>query len=74
MKQNIYSKKKMLKGTGIVIKEDLTKEKMDLVNILTESLNFRNVCTLNGIIYVFHKNNIQKIRNRSECNSFISRL
>nr|CAI5833247.1 unnamed protein product [Callosobruchus analis]CAI5833861.1 unnamed protein product [Callosobruchus analis]CAI5850822.1 unnamed protein product [Callosobruchus analis]CAI5853806.1 unnamed protein product [Callosobruchus analis]CAI5866463.1 unnamed protein product [Callosobruchus analis] len=74
MKQNIYSKKKMLKGTGIVIKEDLTKEKMDLVNILTESLNFRNVWTLNGIIYVFHKNNIQKIRNRSECNSFISRL
>ncbi|CAG9812893.1 unnamed protein product [Phaedon cochleariae] len=73
VKQNIYAKKKMLKGTGIVVKEDLTKKKVDLVNQIAEKIGFKNVWPENGKIYVFHNertqlitstNNLQELQNK----------
>lgn len=53
IKQIIYANKKMLKGTGIVIKEDLTKARLDLVNQIAEKIGLKNVWTQNGKIFVF---------------------
>lgn len=53
IKQIIYAKKKMLKGTRIVVKEDLTKTRLDLVNQVAEKIGVKNVWTQNGKIFVF---------------------
>uniref|UniRef100_A0A6P7GIJ4 Uncharacterized protein LOC114343111 isoform X1 n=1 Tax=Diabrotica virgifera virgifera TaxID=50390 RepID=A0A6P7GIJ4_DIAVI len=40
-KQTVYAKKKLLKGTGVVIKEDLTNLKLELVNQLTSLVGLK---------------------------------
>lgn len=59
IKQIMYAKKKILKGTRIVIKEDLTKTRLDLVNQVTEKIGVKYVWTQNGKICVLinDKNN-----------------
>lgn len=71
-KQNIYSKKKLLNGTGIVIKEDLPKGKLELVNKLTEKLGIKNVWTENGKIHVYHENKIKIVKNKKDIEHFIN--
>nr|CAI5836129.1 unnamed protein product [Callosobruchus analis] len=36
MKQNIYSKKKMFKGSGVIVKEDLTDARLKLMEAAVE--------------------------------------
>lgn len=62
LKQSIYGKKNILKGTGIVIKEDLTKSRLELVNKLSEKLGLKNVWTLNGKIFVFYNKKVHLIK------------
>nr|CAI5850942.1 unnamed protein product [Callosobruchus analis] len=69
-KQEIYSKKKMLKGAGVVVKEDLTATRLNIVNSLAEKIGLRNVWTINGAIYVFHNQKTQIIKNNVDLKSF----
>lgn len=53
IKNNIYNNKKLLKGTGMVIREDLTKEKIKLIKLLQEKCGAADkLWTLGGIIHV----------------------
>nr|CAI5864094.1 unnamed protein product [Callosobruchus analis] len=47
-KENVYGKKKSLKGTGIAVREDLTRNRVKLLNGAMEKVRFNNVWTVNG--------------------------
>lgn len=68
LRQAIYGKKNTLKGTGIVIKEDLTKSRLALVNKLSDKLGLKNVWTQNGKIFVFLDKKVHSIRNLDDIN------
>nr|CAI5864414.1 unnamed protein product [Callosobruchus analis] len=51
-KENVYGKKTFLKGTGIAVREDLTKNRVKLLNGAMEKVGLNNVWTVNGRIYV----------------------
>lgn len=72
MKQDIYAKKKMLKGTSIVIKEDLTSTRVDIVNQLTEKIGYRNVWTNDGKIYTSYNGKLHIIKNRTDFQKFMN--
>lgn len=62
MKQRIYGNKKLLKGTGIVIKEDLTPLRLNLMKKAVGKLGFQKVWTINGKILVKFQNKIVGIK------------
>lgn len=62
-KNEVYYRKKQLKGTNIIIREDLTKERNQVVKSAVETLGAKKVWTKNGLIYVLVKNNIKQVSN-----------
>ncbi|CAH1173959.1 unnamed protein product [Phaedon cochleariae] len=52
IRQTIYHAKKMLKGTGVIIREDLTKIRMELMTMAIERTSVKNVWTEAGKIFV----------------------
>nr|CAI5831867.1 unnamed protein product [Callosobruchus analis] len=55
----IYAKKKHLKGTGVVVREDLTSLRAELLRKAIEKIGLRNVWTENGKIFsIFNKKKI----------------
>lgn len=52
MKISIYQLKKKLKGTRIIIKEDLTRENVKTYKEASEKYGYRNTWTKNGVIWV----------------------
>lgn len=60
IRNTIYNSKKLLKGTSIVMKEDLTVERLKLVKEASDKYGFKNVWTLNGTIFVKTENGIEK--------------
>nr|CAH7722632.1 unnamed protein product [Callosobruchus chinensis] len=55
-----YNKKKFLKGTKIVIKEDLTLHRLKAVKVASEKFGFKNVWTVNGNIFVKTEKGVEK--------------
>lgn len=51
-KNIIIGKKKLLKGTRIIMKEDLTNERWKLVRESSDIYGFKNVFTFNGAVFV----------------------
>ncbi|XP_039275958.1 la-related protein 7-like [Nilaparvata lugens] len=47
----VFSQKKKLKGTGVVIREDLTQRRIQLYNSMVEKFGYKNVWSFDGIIY-----------------------
>ncbi|KAG5867903.1 hypothetical protein JTB14_021184 [Gonioctena quinquepunctata] len=63
IKQDIYKNKK-LKGTGIVIREELTKKKMEIIKLLTNKIgNNANLWTNSGNVFVKIKDKIIRFDN-----------
>lgn len=62
-KEGIYSRKKLLKGTGVIIREDLTQNKVQILNKCIEKFGLKNVWTGNGKIYYQVNNQVSIIRN-----------
>nr|CAI5834240.1 unnamed protein product [Callosobruchus analis] len=55
----IYAKKKHLKGTGVVVREDLTSLRAELLRKTIEKIGLRNVWTENGKIFaIFNKKKV----------------
>nr|CAH7741556.1 unnamed protein product [Callosobruchus chinensis] len=46
----LYNNKKLLKGTGYIMKEDLTAMRLRIVKEASDKYGFKNVWTLNNII------------------------
>ncbi|CAH1183950.1 unnamed protein product [Phaedon cochleariae] len=65
-KHAIYSKKKMLKGTGIVIREDLTSQRVALLSKCAEKVGFKNVWTESGKIHVNVNNKIHILKSEED--------
>lgn len=60
-KSKIYGLKKMLKGCGVVMKEDLTVERLKIVKEASDKYGFKNVWTYNGTIYIKTEAGVEKI-------------
>nr|CAH7731476.1 unnamed protein product [Callosobruchus chinensis] len=60
IKMAAYNKKKFLKGTKIVIKEDLTLRRLKAVKVASEKFGFKNVWTVNGNIFVKTEKGVEK--------------
>nr|CAH7743111.1 unnamed protein product [Callosobruchus chinensis] len=50
IKQNIYSKEKMFKGSGVIVKEDLTDARLKLMDAAIEKTSLRSVWSHHGTI------------------------
>nr|CAI5841198.1 unnamed protein product [Callosobruchus analis]CAI5848245.1 unnamed protein product [Callosobruchus analis] len=66
LRRNIYSKKKMLKGSGVVIKEDLSDYRLKLMDAAIEKTSFRRVWSFNGNIFVLHNNKKMRIKSKED--------
>lgn len=63
VKKKVYSNKKIFKGSGIVIREDLTKEKLNVLKMALEKIGQNGkVWTNNGRVFV-KSNNSEAIIN-----------
>lgn len=62
----VYRNKSKLKGTGIFITEDLTKENYNLLNISKTKFGFKNVWTSEGRIFARVDDKIHRIRNMDD--------
>lgn len=56
----VYKSKKILKGQRVLIKEDLTTNRLELYKKACEEFHPKNVWTSEGIIFVFHNKNVEK--------------
>ena len=68
MKRNTYLQKKLLKGTGVVIREDLTTERLMLLNQAKRKYSLTNVWTDNGKIFCKVGHNILRIKSINQLN------
>nr|CAH7735730.1 unnamed protein product [Callosobruchus chinensis] len=62
-KQRIYKNKSRLKGSGIVIKEDLSEKRLKLMQVAIEKTSLKQVWSFNGSIYVLHRDKRHVIKN-----------
>lgn len=63
IKNSIYNKKRLLKGSGVVMKEDLTAERLKIVKSASERYGFKNVWTVNGTVFAKTADGVEKITN-----------
>ncbi|CAG9817123.1 unnamed protein product [Phaedon cochleariae] len=66
VRQDIYKKKKLLKGTGIMIREDLTRIRVELLAKAIDKASIEDVWTDAGKIYVNSNGKISIIRSKSD--------
>nr|CAI5816930.1 unnamed protein product [Callosobruchus analis] len=66
IKRNIYKNKKMLKGSGVVIKEDLTENRLKLMDAAIERTTLRSVWSRDGTIYASKGGKVIVIKNKSD--------
>lgn len=74
IKNNIYRVKSRLKGTKIIMREDLTKQRTIAVSDLNKRFNYKNVFTNNGNIFVKLSNKIHRLTTLNEYKKFIANL
>nr|CAI5823233.1 unnamed protein product [Callosobruchus analis]CAI5826486.1 unnamed protein product [Callosobruchus analis]CAI5861510.1 unnamed protein product [Callosobruchus analis] len=66
MKQNIYSKKKMFKGSGVIVKEDLTDARLKLMEAAIEKTSLRSVWSHHGTIMAMKGNHRVTIKTKED--------
>ncbi|KAK4874019.1 hypothetical protein RN001_013379 [Aquatica leii] len=59
----VFSAKKKLKGTGVQIREDLTKNRATLLHCASERFGFKNTWTYDGIVIVNKDNRKVRLKN-----------
>nr|CAI5837080.1 unnamed protein product [Callosobruchus analis]CAI5865981.1 unnamed protein product [Callosobruchus analis] len=64
MRQNIFKNKKMLKGSGIVVKKDLTDNRLKLMQAAVQKTSLKGVWSYNGTIYVMKDNRRTPSKNK----------
>lgn len=69
VRNEVYRRKKQLKGTRITIREDLTRARRELLKLAIGEFQKENVWTQSGIIYVFFNNKKHKIFNVNDMNA-----
>nr|CAH7745165.1 unnamed protein product [Callosobruchus chinensis]CAH7755167.1 unnamed protein product [Callosobruchus chinensis] len=61
IKMLTYNRKRSLKGSNIVIKEDLTVLRLNIMNAASEKYGYRNVWSTNGAIFAKTGNGVEKL-------------
>lgn len=74
VRDEIYRAKSKLRGTSIVIREDLTKERMCIIKNLVSKTSYKDVFTSNGNVFVKIAGNIEKIRTLSDYNKILNKF
>ncbi|KAK3909440.1 Protein unc-13-like protein C [Frankliniella fusca] len=70
----MFSAKKALKGSGVTIREDLTKQRLDLLKQAAEAYYEKNVWTQDGVIMVkVGDNRPIRVRSASDLESLIEK-
>lgn len=67
----IFRKKKLLKGSGVTIKEDLTSARVKLLKLAEQKFGFKNTWTRDGKIYVSSNNQIKMISSFEDINKIM---
>jgi hypothetical protein len=65
-KKNVFTKKRLLKGSNIVITEDLTKLRYQLMKNASKKFGPKNVWSSDGKIFVKLDNSIKVIRSNDD--------
>lgn len=65
-KIKIFSQKKHLKSTGLVLSESLTRRRLQLLKDTSDVVGFKNTWTWNGTIFVSHNGKRQVIENDND--------
>lgn len=65
-RQEIYLNKKLLKGSGVIIREDLTSNRINLLNEAIRKTSLRDAWTNRGIVHVKINNIIKTIYSISD--------
>lgn len=73
IKQLIYSNKKKLRGTKVIIREDLTSRRNGLLRSASNIFGQRNVWSIDGKIMVKNKSKIYKIMSTKDLNDVQSK-
>lgn len=73
-RKNFMSNRKTLSKTGIRIKEDLTRKRLQLFKCCGEKLGFQSVWTYNGNIRVKIGENIHPIKNEKDIVNLLSEI
>lgn len=60
-KMIVYNSKKKLKGSKIIMKEDLTVNRLNIIKIASDKYGFKNVWTINGIIFARTDKGVEKL-------------
>lgn len=71
MKQKIYNSKKFLKGTGLVVREDITANRLKIMEEAIKCTNIKSVWTQNGNVFVKKNNSICKILKMEDLKKFM---
>lgn len=74
IRNKIYNEKRKLKGTKIVITEDLTRVRVQRVKNLSRYLSSKNVFTMNGIIYAKDNDKIIKLKSADDYKNLLNNL
>nr|CAH7759370.1 unnamed protein product [Callosobruchus chinensis] len=61
VKRKVFSNKKALEGSGIVMKEDFTLLRLNMVKEAAERYGFKNVWTQNGNIFAKTEKGVEKV-------------
>lgn len=69
-RQLVFQNKKLLKGSGIKICEDLTKTRLSLMHNVIQKYGYRNVWTLDGSIVFNHNNKKVMLRTMKDFDKF----
>ena len=65
----VYSHKRKLKNTGITIKEDLTQNRLAVINAAIKKYGFRSTWSRDGVICVKIKDSVHRITSMGEFNN-----
>nr|CAI5840337.1 unnamed protein product [Callosobruchus analis] len=66
IKQEIYNTKKKLKGSGIIIKEDLTENRLRMMEAAIDKTTLRSVWSYEGTVYALKNGKRFAIRGDSD--------
>lgn len=68
-KETIMKNKKNLKGTKVIITEDLTKRRYEVLKQAQQKLGRKNCWSRDGALYVKKKNQIVKVKTQEDINN-----
>lgn len=65
-RQSVLRNSKNLRSTGMSIKEDLTKSRLDLLAAAVNKYTFKNAWCRNGVVYVKKDGNLHRINDQDD--------